>query len=276
MFLVRAFCLLLFLILLIGIVVLDHYLEGTRPWVNFESSTKQRIGGVPFCEHDRAGNLLRERANSLSDFSFLAVGLYMLVQSIEIGRKSHAKVTILSTVNGIANCGHAMGSWLNHACRCQLGHRLDLTGMWLIISFIVLYSLTRRAQIRTQIFTLVFLIMAYLLWILSDVYYPESYENREKILTAGLVIIFLLSECYQMRSHSVNKRQVRLLTLATLTLVVGTICGHLDATKTVCWPHSWFQLHAVWHTCAAGAVLAVYEYFKCENPVNVKNNDHLA
>jgi hypothetical protein len=276
MFLVRACCISLFLVLLIGVVVLDDYLAGTWPWANFESSTKQRIGGVPFCEHDRADSLLRERANSLSDFSFLAVGFYMLVQSIESGRQIHTKATILSTVNGIANCGHAMGSWMNHACRCQLGHRLDLTGMWLIVSFIILYSLTRRAHIRAQLFTFVFLIINYLLWILSDVYYPESYENREKILTAGLVIIFLLSESFQMISHSITKRQIRLLASATVMLVIGTICGHLDATKIICWPQSWFQLHAVWHTCAAGAVLAVYEYFRCEHPVNDKNNDHLA
>ena len=276
MLLARTCCLLLFLTLLIGVIVLDGYLVGARPWINFESSTKQRIGGVPFCEHDRADNLLRERANSLSDFSFLAVGFYMLVQSIENGRTHHAKTTILSTVNGIANCGHAMGSWLNHACRCQLGHRLDLTGMWLIICFIALYSLTRRARIRTQIFTFVFLVIAYLLWIVSDVYYPESYENREKILTAGLVIIFFLSECLQMKSRPITKKQIKLLGLATVTLAVGATCGHLDATKIVCWPHSWFQLHAIWHICAAGAVLAVYQYFRCEKPVSAKNYDHLA
>ncbi|CAF2720849.1 unnamed protein product [Rotaria sp. Silwood2] len=120
---------LIFFLLLIGVIVLDRYLIDRSPWLHFESSTKQRTGGIPFCEHDRAGNVLRERANSLSDFSFLAVGFYMLVRSIESQKESRAKHTILSTINGIANCGHAIGSELKHAGRCQLGHRLDLTGM---------------------------------------------------------------------------------------------------------------------------------------------------
>ena len=179
---IRMFFVLLFAILLISVVVLDHYMAGTSPWSHFESSTKQRVNGIPFCEHDRSTHLLRERANSLSDFSFLAVGFYMLVRSFENQKQTSAKNTVLSMINGVANCGHAAGSWLNHSCRCQLGHRLDLTGMWLIIAFISLYSLTRRAYIRTYMFTFLFLIIGYGLWLISDVYYPESYENREKIL----------------------------------------------------------------------------------------------
>jgi hypothetical protein len=258
------------------ISALDYYLIDTSPWSHFESSTKQRVGGIPFCEHDRSTNLLRERANSISDFSFLAVGFYMLIRSIECQKQSRAKNTILSTINGLANCGHAMGSWLNHACRCQLGHRLDLTGMWLVVAFISLYSLTRHAYIRTYVFTFIFLIIAYLLWAISDIYYPESYENREKILTAALVTIFILSECFQMNSKSIKKSQIKLLGLGAITLVVGTVCGHLDASKIVCWPHSWFQLHAVWHVCAACSVLFAYEYFRCDNSLPTNKNDHLA
>jgi hypothetical protein len=276
MIFIRTFFVLLFVILLISVVVLDYYLTGTTPWSHFESSTKQRIGGVPFCEHDRSTSLLRERANSISDFSFVAVGFYMLVRSIECQKQSRAKNTILSTINGLANCAHAMGSWLNHACRCQLGHRLDLTGMWLIVAFISLYSLTRHTYIRTFIFTFIFLIIAYLLWVVSDVYYPESYENREKILTTALIIIFFLSECVQMKSRLITRTQIKLLGLGTITLAVGVLCGHLDASKIVCWPHSWFQLHAIWHVCAACSVLAMYEYFRCDKSLTVNKSDHFA
>jgi hypothetical protein len=276
MLLVRSLFVLLFAFLLIGIVVLDWYLTDTSPWLHFESSTKELMGGVPFCEHDRSSNLLRERANSLSDFSFLAVGFYMLVRSIEFQKKSRAKNTILSTINGLANCGHAVGSWLNHACRCQLGHRLDLTGMWLITSFIALYSLTRRASIKTGAFAFIFLIITYILWVASDVYYPESYENREKILIVGLCVIFFLSESVQMKSLPITKKQMKLLGLSVVALAVGTVCGHLDARKVVCWPQSWFQLHAVWHICAACSVLAIYEYFRCEKSITITNTDHLA
>jgi hypothetical protein len=276
MLLVRSVFVLFFTILLISVGVLDWYLTGTSPWAHLESSTKKLTDGVPFCEHDRSGNLLRERANSFSDFSFLAVGLYMLVRSIESEKKSRAKNRILSMINGLANCGHAVGSWLNHACRCQFGHRLDLTGMWLIISFIALYSLTRRQTIKTTIFTFIFLIITYLLWVVSDVYYPESYDNREKTLTVALIVIFFLSELVQMKWRPITKKQMKLLALGATTLAVGTVCGHLDASKIVCWPHSWFQLHAIWHVCAACTVFAIYEYFRCEKSIAINNTDHLA
>ena len=276
MIFVRAFFGALFITLLAAVVFLDAYSTDTSPWSHFASSTKQRTGGVPFCEYDRSTRLLRERANSISDFGFLAVGFYMLVRSIECETRSRSKETILSTMNGIANCAHAMGSWLNHACRCQLGHRLDLTGMWLVISFLVLYSLTRRARIKTPLFTVVFVIIGYLLWLVSDVYYPESYENREKTLTVLLAILFLLSEWNQMRSRSISRVQVRLLSLSVITLAAGAICGHLDASKIVCSPHSWFQLHAVWHLCAACSIAAVYEYFRCEKAFSLARTDHCA
>ena len=200
MILTRVFFVLLYAILLTGVVVLDYYLTGTSPWVHLESSTKQRNDGIPFCEHDRSSSLLRERSNSISDFSFLAVGFYMLVQAIECQKQARAKNAILSVINGIANCAHAMGSWLNHACRCQLGHRLDLTGMWLIVAFISLYSLTRRASIKTYAFTVIFMLIAYALWIISDIYYPESYDNEEKVLTTVSVLIFFVSECVHLKS----------------------------------------------------------------------------
>ncbi|CAF4515391.1 unnamed protein product [Rotaria sp. Silwood1] len=134
MLVVRSFFILLFVILFVGVLILDWYFADTTPWSHYESSTQQSINGVPFCEHDRPRNFLRERANSLSDFSFLGVGFYMLVQSIETKSNSFTKTIILSVINGLINCVHAFGSWLNHACRCQFGHRLDVTGMWLVTS----------------------------------------------------------------------------------------------------------------------------------------------
>ena len=34
----------------------------------------------------------------------------------------------LSVVNGVANCVHAFGTWVNHASRTHWGHRIDCTG----------------------------------------------------------------------------------------------------------------------------------------------------
>ncbi|UJR32481.1 hypothetical protein I4U23_019943 [Adineta vaga] len=273
---VRTCFVCLFITLLVIVIVLDYYLAGKSPWRHFESSTKQRIDGIPFCEFDRSTSLLRERSNSLSDFSFLAVGFYMLVQAIECQEKNRAKHTILSMINGFANCAHAMGSWLNHACRCQLGHRFDLTGMWLIIAFISFYSLIRHCHIRTYLFIMIFMIIGFLLWIISDIYYPQSYDNEEKILTTILVIIFIISECFHLKSKSITKSQIKWLCLGAISLVVGVISGHLDASKIVCWPHSWFQLHALWHTSAACSVLAIYEYFRADMSFAMNRNEHFA
>lgn len=276
MHLVRVCFVSFFILLLLGVVLLDWFLSDTAPWMQFESSAIARIGDVPFCEYDRSRQLLRERSNALSDFSFLAVGFYMLVQSMEFQTKNRPQQTILSTVNGLANCGHAFGSWLNHACRCQIGHRLDLTGMWLIISFILLFSLTRRASIRTMTFSLIFLLITGVLWSASDIYYPESFETREKSLTTLLCLFFIISEVVQFRYYPMTQGQIQYLALAIVCLTVGILCNHLDATKIVCWPQSWFQLHAFWHICAAGSVWAIYEYFQCEKDLIKTNDNHLA
>ncbi|CAF3752619.1 unnamed protein product [Rotaria sp. Silwood1] len=279
MLVVRSFFILLFVILFVGVLILDWYFADTTPWSHYESSTQQSINGVPFCEHDRPRNFLRERANSLSDFSFLGVGFYMLVQSIETKSNSFTKTIILSVINGLINCVHAFGSWLNHACRCQFGHRLDVTGMWLVTSFITLYSLMQHIRIENKkvtlyLFTFMFLLVAYILWHASDVYYPESYDNREKILVIGCIIIFLISEFVHIKLSKVKRKQMKLLCFGLTMILIGALCGHLDATKIICWPKSWFQLHALWHICAACSVLCAYEYFRYEMS-DIINLDHL-
>ncbi|CAF1345638.1 unnamed protein product [Rotaria sordida] len=243
MLVVRSFFIILFVTLFVGVFVLDWYLAGTIPWSHYESSIQQSINGIPFCEYDRSRSFLREKANSLPDFSFLGVGFYMLVRSIEAKSNSLTKTIILSVINGLTNCVHAFGLWLNHACRCQFGHRLDVAGMWLVTLFITLYSLMQHIRIENKkithyLFTFMFLLIAYILWHASDVYYPESYDNREKILVIGCMIIFLISEFVYMKFSKVKKKQMKLFGFGLMMILIGGLCGHLNAAKIICWPKS--------------------------------------
>lgn len=131
----------------------------------------------PWCERERTSWFLREPANALSDFSFFAVGLGMIRFGVlDLARSSSSSFGVtrnlfvdfpwLSILNGLVNIFHAVGTFRqanscraqrgsvrcalipfpscsNHSCRCNGGHRLDVTGMLSTVFFLVVFNLAR-------------------------------------------------------------------------------------------------------------------------------------
>ena len=159
---------LLFVSIWLSLLLLVLYLESSygdsNPWATCDYDPG------PFCEREHTRRFLREPANSLSDFSFLALGLALILQSVldslalaspatlSSSRSSSSAPSLSATAQptnlilryptltllyGLANCVHAFGTFTNHASRCHFGHRLDLTGMWAASFFSSLFSSLR-------------------------------------------------------------------------------------------------------------------------------------
>lgn len=87
---------------------------------------------------------MREPMNASSDFFFIAVTLYYIRFALFDSKHSKAKLNnpktnlieslpTLSWVGALFNLIHFFGTFLNHASRCYIFHRLDVCGMWLAI-----------------------------------------------------------------------------------------------------------------------------------------------
>ena len=295
----------IFLSLFFFVLYLEAHYGDSDPW-----------GGCaydpgPFCERERHLRFLREPLNSLSDFSFLALGFYLVYQylvdsfalSTSLSHPSHLspvptnlirRFPSLTLMYGLANILHAVGTFTNHASRCHLGHRLDLTGMWAASFFSSLFSAFKLLNLyapslfNTQatpgndslptFFYPLYLMTSWGHWLLSDVHYPHSYEGIEPrlvFLNVGLVAAselpyFLYTRRWNAKhSPSPSDRWVvrpDVIACGVVCIALGAVLGHLDAYKYVCDPDSWVQLHAIWHVLACACLFSMYLFYRWERP----------
>ena len=311
---VRGFFVVVWLALL-GVVL---YLDGSLvdPWRGCASD----VG--PFCERERPSSFLRERSNALSDFSFLALGFALSATAVEdwLWQSSAAAASVasasglslrphsqpanvirrhpsLTLLYGLANILHAAGTWMNHASRCHLGHRLDLTGMWLVSFFCSLTSVCRLVSlllpsfcqtsgaaaegkdVLPTFFYPLYLLAGWLFWLLSDVWYAEgSYDAIEpRLVIANIAIVALAELAYLVLSVQHNRRthssqaaerysgRYDVLAVGAVSIAVGAVLGRLDATGALCWPDSAMQFHAVWHVLACACLGCLYLFYRLEH-----------
>jgi hypothetical protein len=145
---------LLYVVTFIGAVTASYMLEGTNPWKTFTYQPG------PWCELERTNNFMREPVNAWSDFSFLAVGLFMIYSGIHNmlwpvknskGEKAVNPIVafpIVSIVWGVANVIHACGTFWYHSCRCREGKHYDEFAMFSISAFPFFYNFLRIAVAR--------------------------------------------------------------------------------------------------------------------------------
>jgi len=143
-----------YLVAFVAAVSASFMLEGTNPWQSFTYQPG------PWCELERTHNFMREPVNAWSDFSFLAVGFFMIycgvhnmfwpVQNSK-GEKTVNPIVsfpIVSIVWGVANVIHACGTFWYHSCRCREGKHYDEFAMFSISAFPFFYNFLRIALAR--------------------------------------------------------------------------------------------------------------------------------
>ena len=298
------------------VVWLDATWEA--PWLGCASD----VG--PFCERERPSRFMRERSNALSDFAFLALGLALICTAIEdtlspptVAPPSGASAGLslqpttapcnvilrypsLTLLYGLANVVHACGTWLNHSSRCHLGHRLDLTGMWLVSFFCSLASASRllaalfpafcqtssgagrgggeAKNVLPTFFFPLYLLAGWAFWLLSDVWYADgSYDAIEpRLVIANIAIVAVAEAAYLLLALRHNSRRAQspwerysgrydVLAVGASSIALGAVLGRLDATGALCWPDSALQFHAVWHVLACVCLACLYVYYRLEH-----------
>jgi hypothetical protein len=106
---------------------------------------------------------MREPANAASDLAFAAVALYQIrcaFMDWSISSPSSTRTKryaaenllinypLLSFASGIINLFHALGTCMNHSCRCTFGHRMDVVGMCACTLWLVYFQSMRLASLR--------------------------------------------------------------------------------------------------------------------------------
>jgi dihydroceramidase len=160
---------------------------------------------------------------------------------------------------GIALIVIGLGSAFYHASLTFVGQFMDVMGMYLLISFAVLYGLARLTRLSARGMTLAYL-ASNLVLAASLIWLPEI--RRE--VFGGLVGLTLAVEAWRIWKNRPNL-QVRWLALAFASLGLAYAIWILDNNGWLCAPQSMFQGHALWHILGALAAWFLFRYYRGES-----------
>ena len=231
------------------------------------------LPGACFCEAIRP-EFVRQPIDTWSNLAFVLVGLLILA---DVLRPSSTRSNLLAqsrtygVVYALAAVLIGLGSWFYHASLTFVGQWFDVMGMYLLGTFMVLYSAARLGSYPRRGIGMPCLRMdggRFAAWYvalnfalaISLIVVPEL---RRYLFGLLLVITIALDVAWRRRNSIVD--QPRYFIAALAIYVLAQIIWTLDLNHIVCDPYSLWQGHAVWHILTATSASLLYLYYRSEN-----------
>jgi hypothetical protein len=151
-----------------------------------------------------------------------------------------------------------LGSFFYHASLTFAGQWFDVMGMYLLMSFAVLYRLASLYPFGGARFALIYgaanvTLGAFLIGL------PQY---RREMFAAFVLAVLAL----ELLNYSIQKSRIRMryFLAALASFGVAYAIWLLDNLHIWCVPEGWLQGHAVWHVLTAGAAGLLYLYYRSE------------
>jgi hypothetical protein len=228
-----------------------------------------------FCEAIGIG-FIHQPIATWSNLAFVLVGLLILE---DVLRPSSTRSNLLAQrrvygfVYVFAVVLIGLGSWFYHASLTFVGQWFDVMGMYLLGTFMVLYSFARFRPLGNRTFAVSYGLFNLALAI-SLIVVPEL----RRYLFGGLLVVTIFLEVlirYRSRGFSrkrgdyTNRLKPRLQTgyfiAALLIYVLAQFIWTLDLNHIVCDPTGLLQGHAIWHILTAASAGLLYLYYRSES-----------
>ena len=155
-----------------------------------------------------------------------------------------------------------LGSAFYHASLTFVGQLLDVSGMYVLITFALLYSLNRLYKGGRFDFILTYAGTNILLFFLQTML-----PGVRRYVFGVLAVSVLATEIYRRRRALISIDGKWLLQAAGV-MALALAIWVLDITKTLCAPYSIVQGHAIWHLLGAVASYCLYRYYSSERALN--------
>jgi Ceramidase len=215
-----------------------------------------------FCEAIRSG-AIAQPADTWSNLGFVLVGL--LIAHARIGRDLATQYdnpmirdAVYRRLYGYALVLIGLGSAFYHASLTFIGQLMDVSGMYVLITFALLYSLARTHKQSH------FRFIATYVGITAVLFAMQTTLPSLRRYVFGLLVIGLLGTETYLRRKALTSIESKWLWWAAGIMAVAFAIWVLDITKTVCAPYSIFQGHAVWHLLGAVSSFCLYRYYRSE------------
>ncbi|MFA5963066.1 MAG: ceramidase domain-containing protein [Sphingomonas sp.] len=210
-----------------------------------------------FCELPRVGALVLQPADSWSSYGYVLVGFVMII--LAGGRDwASAMPPLAARALGLTAIVVGLGSVLMHATLTLWGQFLDVLGMYLIGSFLLVRALARWRRIPDgRAIMLYVTLCACLIAVL--IMLPEV----RRWLFALLLNLAILVELIFARPLRPGVR-VGLYLGGILATALAFAIWILDQQGVVCAPRSLLQGHALWHLLGALSLWLSFSYYRSE------------
>ena len=212
-----------------------------------------------FCETPRLGALIMQPSDSWSAYGYVVVGFLMIVLA-RAPQWDSAFPRMAATTFGVTAIVVGIGSVLLHATLTLWGQFLDVLGMYLVGSFLLVRAVARWQSIPDRIAIVMYLaVCAALVTVL--IVEPEV----RRWLFAVVLIVAIFIELVFARPLR-NGALLRFYLFGILAKAVAFTIWILDQRGTLCAPGSIVQGHAVWHLLGALSIWLSFSYYRSERP----------
>jgi len=206
-----------------------------------------------FCEAIAAGPVAQP-ANAWSSLAFVLAGLVIAhwpgLAGAGGSRSRMAVEPLYRQLFGYALVATGLGSHFYHASLTFAGQVADMTGMYLVITFALLYCVGGASRSST--------VIAYGLGNAALMWFQVNFPDLRRYVFGALVLSVLLLESRRRRANR------KWLWKGAAALGLGFVFWVLDITRALCAPGSIVQGHAAWHVLGALAGWFLFRYYWSE------------
>lgn len=210
-----------------------------------------------FCEWPRLGALILQPSDSWSAYGYVLVGFLMIVLARAPSWDSAFPRTAAS-IFGATAIMVGTGSVLLHATLTLWGQFLDVLGMYLVGSFLLVRAVARWRSVPDK----VAIVMYFVLCVALTAVLVIEPEVRRWLFAVVLVFAILIELVFARPLR--NGALVRFYLLGILAKAVAFAIWVMDQRGTWCLPNSFLQGHAIWHLLGALSIWLNFKYYYSE------------
>jgi hypothetical protein len=222
--------------------------------------------GAGFCE--AAAGTVRQPVNTLSNLGFVVAGLAIALRAGRpgaLGRSTMAARPGLATAYACLVVLLGPASMAMHATESEWGGHLDMLSMYLVAAFAVAYAAMRRFDRGPGFLAVAFAAIVAVCELVGTYDRPIPVVDYSGNLAFG---VFLLAAIVLERQAATRARttlDLRWLGAAVASLVVAFAVWNTAKTGApLCWPHSVYQGHGVWHLLCAVSAYCLFRLYVSE------------
>ena len=217
--------------------------------------------------------IIRTRANTWSNLSYILVGLYAIALSCHDHRQSVTSTSgyvvrtpVMSLTFGVACCILGLASGLFHASLTRMGQQIDVAAMYMPLLTLCAVNLGRWMPASFNMGRRLFpcwIPLLILVAVCSVILFVFKWSMSSVVVLSSLIAMVGISIVADQFRTS-RQLNIRWVLLSFALLIAAVACRELDIARRFSSPQSWLQGHAFWHLLTSLSLATIYVYYRSE------------